>query len=165
MIRYLLITMLLSLTYGCNSGLRELGDVLAQPTAAQTPAVEDEEEAYGGEQRTTKFQVEKDIDTTYAKIKSEFGFITLEELLKTTNGELKSHSPAFKYDAVPGAYYHMRRSVFHTYQGEKKRRVLDVLLEKNGTSTDVIATYATIDPNIDILDLGASIEQRVQSIF
>lgn len=83
-----------------------------------------------------------DVDTAYVRIKSEFGFKTLEERLALTPSIRYTqtlYNDGFMYSAEPGVRYLMRDRT-----GEQKNgRVIQVEISKDGSGAIVEFAFAT----------------------
>jgi hypothetical protein len=81
------------------------------------------------------FVYSKDIDTANNRIKSESGFISLDDvnLNYLFQGYLKEKSLLHaRYVATPGVHYQMRNWVRHPYGNEEPSNTIEVQLDKEG---------------------------------
>ncbi len=138
-------------------------EVNSGPDQSGNPAQHNEKTELPYREGKVSFEAEKDIDTTYARIKREFGYRTKDELLGEPYGEFLIRDVSFKYEAVPGAVYNMKRRLTHKYRGVDRRHNLEVLIEKDGPGSLLIFTFWVQDPAItDLEDYGNSIVVRAK---
>jgi hypothetical protein len=93
---------------------------------------------------TVVFSSGIDVDSAFAAIKPEFGFQSPDEIRRQygTTSEWIFLSAEYGYDANPGAYYKMRRTVSHISDGVTYRDVvLECHIQKEGTGSKVTMTW------------------------
>jgi len=112
-----------------------------------------------------QFNVQKDVDSVYPKVKREFGFLTLDETLRTRSGHWKQYDTAYKHEAQPGSFYNLRKRGRHTYESQLRGHNIAVLMEKNSAITDVRVMFWLKDPEIDIGDYAKSMTTRIEKLF
>jgi len=112
-----------------------------------------------------QFNVEKDVDSVYPKVKREFGFLTLDEILRTRLGHWKQYDMAYKHEAQPGSFYDLRKRGRHTYKSQLRGHNISVLMEKNSKITDVRVMFWLKDPEINIDDYAKSMKTRIEKLF
>jgi len=112
-----------------------------------------------------RFTVRRPVDTTYIRIKREFGFLTRDEKLSRmyipNASEWLKHEGSFRYEALPGVSYHMRHYVTHRYKGVNREHTIDAVIEKNGSASDVTLTYWVDNiPRSQLNAYGRSLKSR-----
>ncbi len=115
------------------------------------------------EEGRVRFSVRSNIDRAYLKVKREFGFKTRTEMLgyESYKKENLDYDEGFRYEAMPGLSYHMRTHTSHRYKGASLMHTIDIVLENNGSGTDVEITYWVQKPRSALRDYGNSLKARV----
>lgn len=135
---------------GCKGLVVKSGRISDQQTAKAT--TQQVNKRRNTERNIQSFNIKKDVDVVFVKIKREFGFWTEKELRADFGphqslAETKIASDSFAYSAVPGVFYNMRKTIPN--QGEERKRpeyqkyhVIDVSIEKESeTETKVSLKY------------------------
>lgn len=85
-----------------------------------------------------------DVDSAFAAIKPEFGFQSPSEIERQygTTAEMILRSGEYGYDANPGAFYKLRRTVSHTSNGYTfKDTVIECNIQKEGTGSKITMSW------------------------
>ncbi len=106
----------------------------------EKPYVVEVEEESKSNLDTIVLSTKIDVDSAFAAIKPEFGYLSPQELERKfgTTAEWMKMDKAYQYDANPGAYYHMRSEVSHVFQSRRYSGVvLDCRIVKEGTGSKI----------------------------
>jgi len=115
-----------------------------------------------------RFTVRLPIDTAYVRIKREFGFVTRTEALGRVSHkqEWLDYDDSFRYEALPGVSYHLRKAIDHRFRGVyREKDTVDALLEKNGSGTDITLTYWVDIPKSQVPAYGRSLKKRALRVL
>ena len=135
---------------GCKGLVIKSGRISDQQTAkASTQQINKKRNT---ERELPSFNITKDVDVVFVKIKREFGFWTEKELRADFGphqslAETKIGSDSFAYSEVPGVFYNMRKTIPNQGEenkkpGYRKYHVIDVTIEKeSATETKVSLKY------------------------
>ena len=107
-----------------------------------------------------------DVDTIFIKMKNEFGFLTEDEVRREwgSMADFKLADASFKYDAIPGVYYKMKKRPVHNYKGQDRRHNIYCEINKNGSESEIVFKFWIKDPQIsNIDDYALSIKNRALS--
>ena len=146
---------------GCASNVNWHG--ILNPSEERAKRKKAKEIKRAWRQDTLSWRTRVDVDTAYARVKRAFGYESRKEVLSQGEwGRWAVQDGAFKYEATPGALYHMSRVVAHTYKGDVYKEPLRTDLEKDGKGTRVQIRYWVNPKLVDSTDAyGASIKKRV----
>lgn len=106
---------------------------------------------------TISFHSNRDVDIVAGRIKREFGYKTRQQVLDSRDGAWKILSSSFRYDVRPGAYYEMAGPVTHLYNGRMNKTGVRVLIEREGSGSQVEFTFKSGDDT-----LGPSLVARAK---
>jgi hypothetical protein len=93
---------------------------------------------------TAVLSTQVDVDSAFAAIKPEFGFQSPSEIERQygTTSEWILRSAEYGYDANPGAYYKMRRTVSHVSDGVTYTNVIfECHIQKEGSGSRITMTW------------------------
>lgn len=112
-----------------------------------------------------EFVYSRDIDSSYNKLKEEFGFVSLQDI--STN---KYHHDAVKnngllhrrYEAMPGVHYKMRNWVHHDFNNEEPENTIQVELSKDGPEKVLIQVSYYSGSISDVPGYEKSLKARIE---
>ena len=95
-----------------------------------------------------KFTVKRDIDTTYIRVKNEFGFKDNKELSASSKNRALLKNGSYSYTGTPGVSYKMRIRSPHLYKKVVRDHYIQAKLVKNGKKTDITMKFWIKDPKV-----------------
>ncbi len=107
----------------------------------------------------------RDIDSTYVRLKKEFGFLSLDDL---NHNELYRDTAAtnvvlhMRYEATPGVHYKMRNWVEHSYGNEEPYNTIQIELSKEGNDKVLIVVSYYSGNTHDSQGYEASLLNRIK---
>jgi hypothetical protein len=112
-----------------------------------------------------QFTYSKDIDSTYVRLKREFGFLSLDDLKHNDllKGVVEEKGVLhLRYEATPGVYYKMRNWVEHSYGNEEPYNTIQIELSKEGNDKVLIVVSYYSGSTHDSQGYEASLRSRIE---
>ena len=107
---------------------------------------------------STSFEVatELDVDSSYVRLKREFGFRSKEEVLREPAGQWALLDESFRYEAIPGVSYHMKTQIKTTELKNTQYHNLEMFIEKDAAKTKIISKIWISEKDSDQLNSYAN---------
>ena len=112
-----------------------------------------------------EFKYPLDVDTTYLRLKQEFGFHSREDYAKnpfSQNWMDEKRLLHLRYEGTPGVHYKMRNWVNHPYGNEESSNTIEVELFKDGANQVKIKIAYYSGNTLDAKGYASSIRQRIE---
>lgn len=139
----------------------------------QQPAIEDEAVAAERDQRAEagtrkgRFSMtsQLDVDTAYARVRSEFGFRSDADFNPNSNSDQWAMMDnAWHFDATPGALYQMSDYARQAVNGTEHSLVLKAKIQRDGSGSRISVEYLpTTNARYDGETMGEALEQRFRT--
>ncbi|MGJ7462163.1 hypothetical protein ACR80S_13765 [Halomonas sp. MA07-2] len=103
-----------------------------------------------------------DVDTAYARVRSEFGFRSEADFNPNSNSDQWAMmDSAWHFDATPGAFYQMSDYARQTVNGAEHSLVLKAQIQRDGSGSHINVEYLpTTSAGYDGDAMGEALEER-----
>jgi hypothetical protein len=105
----------------------------------------------------------RDVDSVYGMMRSNFGFRTEQQMSRTNSGEWGMKSDAWRHEMVPGAFYNLSDYARVSVDGVSTSFVMSVKIVKNRSGSIVTVGYESTRGSKP--KLASSLQRKVKVLL